>query len=862
MQFELAEALMRMDRDPEAEELLERCGPVLEEAIQRWVAAGADETFQRGLDVRISDLSTGIVGQTALNTIYVDRTAAGNGWYVDSTPADDAEFNVDGPGYLAWAPEGTSANDGIDLLTVLMHEIGHQLGFPHDGTVDSLMRASMAEGMRVTTPYSGDPALIPNEPYLGQAGAQDDQTAILAGLVEFGSWAGDLGDGVNDYFSNQTLPLIDMSMADIFGDGLTAGVTSITDAITDGIDVLHDAINTYFADQALAGLEATVEGMINTVAANTDVIDAGIQIARSGTSSTSEFMVTIRVAGYDQALDLNVDALGGFLSVSGDQLGVEASVDLSFIFGLDDDGNFYMSQPGVNAGFQVGYEAYDIVAIVTDDNGAAAGGNAQFSIAGNRSAEFVAGNDIAILDTYGNDGFYHVIDVVYDVDTGATVITVEGDVEFDVVEGTLRNTYDFGLNVGPFGVEVNNGIIGVYGDVYFGTDAMLTYAEMQDANNSVAQLLGMPDLGADAGYEIFLPVSMGGLFDGIGGQLGAISAFSGDLPVDASILEMIAAFPSTVKVTGFDDLFDMSGISLDMIIEGLYMVLDKLVGAPQDGSGVATTVSVPQEQVIGFNGATASTSGVFKLTIAGATTADITWADDDVALAGAIQTALDDALGNGFVTVTNTVNSDEFSLVFRQPGDHAACAADLTGITIDAPTFDPVEPADIIDVVAVAGTSETQTVTVSATGGTFTLSLGKVTTDAIAWNADAAAIAAALNLKLGAGKVAVVAGVEPNSFDITFAEDGNQALLKANTDALGVKEVQTLTFAGGTASETFMLSQGGALSAAITWNATEATLLASMQAAVDATWGAGAIVVATTAENTFTFTFATVGDEA
>ena len=53
-----------------------------------------------------------LLGETVGNTILIDRDAAGYGWFVDPTPADDVEFaDVLGPYALA-AGNGSPAQIG------------------------------------------------------------------------------------------------------------------------------------------------------------------------------------------------------------------------------------------------------------------------------------------------------------------------------------------------------------------------------------------------------------------------------------------------------------------------------------------------------------------------------------------------------------------------------------------------------------------------------------------------------------------------------------------------------------------------------------------------------------------------------
>ena len=83
--------------------------------------------------------------------VVVDATAAGNGWFVDSTPLEDQEFtNVGG---VLTAKTGSTAAGHMDLLTVLLHEMGHFEGWTElDPTLhpDALMDLTLGAGVRRT----------------------------------------------------------------------------------------------------------------------------------------------------------------------------------------------------------------------------------------------------------------------------------------------------------------------------------------------------------------------------------------------------------------------------------------------------------------------------------------------------------------------------------------------------------------------------------------------------------------------------------------------------------------------------------------------------------------------------------------
>ncbi|MCL5096839.1 MAG: hypothetical protein M1608_04805, partial [Candidatus Omnitrophica bacterium] len=114
--------------------------PIVAEAINRWslVVGAAGTAKLEDIEVIAADLPGGILGESLGATILIDLDAAGKGWFIDPTPADDAEF-VNGA-----TPAGT------DLLTVVMHEMGHTLGLDDLQTTNEVMSATLAGGVRST----------------------------------------------------------------------------------------------------------------------------------------------------------------------------------------------------------------------------------------------------------------------------------------------------------------------------------------------------------------------------------------------------------------------------------------------------------------------------------------------------------------------------------------------------------------------------------------------------------------------------------------------------------------------------------------------------------------------------------------
>ncbi|BCU78627.1 hypothetical protein llg_33420 [Luteolibacter sp. LG18] len=130
----------------------------VEAAIERWAATGlnADQVaLLRGMRFEPADLPGLRLGEEGGGLIRVDRKAGGNGWYVDSSPMEDSGF-AGASTRLYTSPTGEAAGR-MDLLTAMLHEMGHALGLDdsyRSEDRDNLMYGYLTKGER-RLPVSG-----------------------------------------------------------------------------------------------------------------------------------------------------------------------------------------------------------------------------------------------------------------------------------------------------------------------------------------------------------------------------------------------------------------------------------------------------------------------------------------------------------------------------------------------------------------------------------------------------------------------------------------------------------------------------------------------------------------------------------
>jgi hypothetical protein len=130
--------------------------PLAQEAITRWSEMELTDqqlALLESVTFEIADLPGDTLGLAALggSVVRLDVTAAGQGWFLDATPGLDEEFDFAAGSTQGLALPGSGAEGRIDLLTVLLHELGHIIGLEDIAVsvaADDLMTATLGVGVR------------------------------------------------------------------------------------------------------------------------------------------------------------------------------------------------------------------------------------------------------------------------------------------------------------------------------------------------------------------------------------------------------------------------------------------------------------------------------------------------------------------------------------------------------------------------------------------------------------------------------------------------------------------------------------------------------------------------------------------
>jgi VCBS repeat-containing protein len=146
-----------------------------------------------------ADVPGDAIGQTTGEgkgaTITLDTNAAGYNWFIDYTPSDNSEF-LPTANPNEWIAKASSEAAGkMDMLSVLLHEYGHALGFEHSANSQDFMATTLSPGVR----------RLPSA----------EELALMAQLV--GEVKGDMADASSNTPDTPQSPLPSVPLGGAFG---------------------------------------------------------------------------------------------------------------------------------------------------------------------------------------------------------------------------------------------------------------------------------------------------------------------------------------------------------------------------------------------------------------------------------------------------------------------------------------------------------------------------------------------------------------------------------------------------------------------------------------------------------------------
>ena len=284
----------------------------------------------------------------------------------------------------------------------------------------------------------------------------------------------------------------------------------------------------------------------------------------------------------DLPLDLELDISSTY------KLPIDGTIQFTFDFGLDKNGHFFVADPTVVAHLSVGDDAWDVA--VDDNNGtkslAADGVTGQVYLDGDATSSIRSGDTVVVMNSEGELTSYLVAGtpgnaLSYDSVANRTILTLldsegnAGGFDDSDFRMSVRKSFDVDLNLGIFGLKLNDGFIDFDAGVEIGLDGELSTSSLLANDGTSSIEVG---LGGGGDYAIHLPIELAGALDGLNDNQAIISAFSGDFYEDASLKELIFSIPQSLQLTGFAELLQMRGVSLEMILDALEAGLDDLVG--------------------------------------------------------------------------------------------------------------------------------------------------------------------------------------------------------------------------------------------------------------------------------------------
>lgn len=644
---------------------------ILDAAIARWAAAGATAAqlaAMRLVQLDVANLSGLRLAESTPGGVTVDDNAAGFSWFIDATPGEDSEFAlVDGK---LVAPGDTQAGVRIDLLTTVMHELGHQIGLYDDydsADADTLMAGTINPGVR-RLPGEAEAAAATGTPVSSTAYAL---SPIGLGTVPAGRTVTVQYNATVNAYTNQVIPSF-ANTATVSGSNFTSVASNVDtlsttstlalDSLTLGNLVFNDLNGNGIFDGGDSGVNGVTVTLFNE--ADTQLgttVTAGGGLYSFAGLAPGNYIVRIDAANFNGG-----GALAGFASATGGGADPDNNVD-------NDDNGVVVGTLGAG-----GYAISQAITLAHDTEPTPGAGNDT-----NTTLDFgfANPNDAPVNSLGGTIGTGEdAIDAwlsgmsISDSDAGSNDI----DVTFHVDNGTLDIRTDV---VG--GISIGDIIAGADD-----SDTITVRASLAEINATLSASNGLtysPDLNFN-GDDTLTVTSNDRGFSGVDPGLTGDATSEEDVDTrtitvsavdDAPVAQPDAVTTTEIAVLngGAGALFADNGSGVDSDVDGPALSISAVNGS---GVNVGNQITLPSGAKVTVNADGSYSydpSGQFAYLISAATAAATGAVNDDVP-----DTFTYTLTGGNTVTVTVNVTGVDGAGDELHGDAGANTITDLTGI--------------------------------------------------------------------------------------------------------------------------------------------------------------------------------------
>jgi len=312
-------------------------------AAAHWAATGLSAEQSAALantTFTVSSLPGWYLGSASGNQIQIDTDGGGFGWFIDSTPLDDSEFPNASSETRLYTNSTLAPAGKIDLLTTVMHEMGHILGLGDSYSAadrESLLYGYATVGER-RLPATGQadgavPGSIDHEEFLVGPLKIGTLPAGKEVRVTFQVTINNLTNGLAPTISNQGT-VSGGNFANVLTDDPSAGGSS--DPTNTSLDSLTLGNQVWIEANGNSVFNSGTDTVVNNVALTLFLSDGTTQVTTTTTNASGVFQFSGLLPG-DYIVRVDASNFGGGQPLAG-LLSIIGSTDPDNNIDNDDNG--------------------------------------------------------------------------------------------------------------------------------------------------------------------------------------------------------------------------------------------------------------------------------------------------------------------------------------------------------------------------------------------------------------------------------------------------------------------------------------------------------------------------------------------